>query len=197
MKSEQIKKILTTAEIIQRQRRVLYLFSGAMVIGFICFAIFNYVMFKTALNEVRIIDKVGNVYNSHIESYDRSTAVQIRGFVYQFAILLFNYNYKNIDQHVKAVQTLADDNLKIFLQQNINLYREVKSLRGISDIDRDFLASSIQIIGSTFTATIKQNITIGDKTINNEYTMTGSLAYSGVINVINPFGLFINNIKIQ
>ena len=149
-----------------------------------------------ALNNVRIIDLNGNIYNSKFEKYDKNSTYHYRAFIALAIDNLFSYNYKDFKSRNELAAKLGDQSLEIFISNNFDNFQKVLNLKGFSEYNRLKSLGSLNLLGNTFKVEIEQTITLDNaNTIYNRFFLTGEIYYSGDINEYNPYGLYIKKLK--
>ena len=184
-------------KLLMRQRLFIifiFIFNICLVCGVLYF---YYELNKKALNNVRVIDLNGNIYNSRFEEYNYNSIYNYRGFIILICDHLYDYNFTNYKPKNEFCATLGDNSLKIFIESQYPIFKEVLNLKGFSSYNRIYASTSIKIVNNSFSIHVEQNISATYGALNYKYIITGELFFSGEYSDFNPHGLIAKNLKFK
>lgn len=172
----------------------LFIFFGVFTIIIIFLGYFTII---SSFNKVRIIDKSGFMYNTEITDYKNTNLLQEKAFLFNFAKCMFEYTNRNINENLKKTASYGDESVSVWLNQNTQNYKNIKELKGYSHIDDNSLINTIQIKDNSFQFKAIVTISINEELQTQNLLISGFIYFGNQIDVLNPNGYFIKNLKIN
>ncbi|MDR0575544.1 MAG: hypothetical protein LBG96_16250 [Tannerella sp.] len=151
---------------------------------------------KSAIRDIRIIDRQGYVYTSDIIDARMATHFQAQAFVLNFIKLCYSFDQNNIENNLNRALQLGDETVQGYVDLHSkpnNIYQAVKSLGQTAYISEEHVVNAISFSENTFHVAFEQVLKGSGVTTRYIVNVSGIIDFVTPTGVDNPNGFYIRN----
>lgn len=181
---------------IVKTRTVVIALLVTLVITIIICALMLGMISKSAVRDIRIIDRQGYVYTSDIIDERIATQFQAQAFVLNFIKLCYSFDQNNIENNLNRALQLGDETVQGYVDLHSkpnDIYQAVKGLGQAAYVSEEQVVSGISFSGNTFRVAFEQVLKGSGVTTRYIVNVSGIIDFVTPTGVDNPNGFYIRN----